>query len=228
MLQQFINEVDVEVGQPKALTLGMGLIAELVSPPALQHPPQLTYPMVVECSPALMPRRRAEPALLSAAAGERWDHLSRTLQPMRGRACFAQLLDIKWSQAATQTREVCMAFSGNMSHRHWHRPLQLHGSEPRHAPQWQHGLGLHHGLRREGRVLTTGSLSLLSQPPVPPLFEMLKLFCFSFSPSVSHILEHCSNSHDRQASGYPRLTGTSAALWHGTGRTLGVFVVSEH
>ena len=34
-----------------------------------------------------MPRRGAEPALLSAAAGKRWDHLSRTLQALRGLLC---------------------------------------------------------------------------------------------------------------------------------------------
>ena len=52
-----------------------------------------------------------------------------------------------------------MAFGGNLSHRHWCRPLLLYGHRPRHDSQWQHWQGLHHGLKWQGRLLTSDYLS---------------------------------------------------------------------
>jgi hypothetical protein len=65
----------------------------------------------------------------------------------------------KWSQAAAQTRDIRMIYSGNMLHGQWHRPLLLHGHKPRRVPQQQRGPGLHHGLRWQRRLLTSGYFS---------------------------------------------------------------------
>lgn len=59
--------------------------------------------------------------------------------------------------------------------------LMLHGREPRHGPQWQYLLGLNHGLRWLFLSAVTSE--------DPPLFIVLRPFCFSFS-SLHHILAH--------------------------------------
>ena len=117
-----------------------------------------------------------------------------------------------WTQTAPQTRDICMVFSVNMSHRHGHRLLllPLHGWPL--TQTWSsadHGLGFLHGSRWQGRLLTSGC----SSPP-PCLQLQLSSQCSNCPaslslPSVQHRLAHCCNgSCCRQAmrlvhSGYP-------------------------
>lgn len=42
-----------------------------------------------------------------------------------------------------------------MGHRHRHRPQLQQDPRPGHGPQWQHGLGYHHGLREQTRSRTS-------------------------------------------------------------------------
>ena len=65
------------------------------------------------------------------------------------------------------------------------------------SPQWQHGTGLHHGLRWQGWLLTYAS------PPSPPQFH-ISPECSNcpagFSlPSAHYTFAHCSGSHCGQA-----------------------------
>lgn len=67
------------------------------------------------------------------------------------------------SQTAGQSRDVDLVFGGNMSDGHQHRLLLLYAYGPRHDPQWQNGLRLHHGLRYHSR-LQTSSYSFIRTP----------------------------------------------------------------
>lgn len=88
----------------------------------------------------MLPRRRTEPTLLSAVAGEEgWGRLFQDVQ-VRAGASSTQTSDINIALVAAQTKEVCLAFGDN-------RPLLLQGHGPRHGPQWEQRPGPYHGLR---------------------------------------------------------------------------------
>lgn len=93
----------------------------------------------------------------------------------------AQPLDIYLVPSGCPDQGSLPGSSVDLSHRHQHQPLPLHGCEPRCGPQLKHGLGFRHGLRWWGCLLTTGySLPHLVQFS---LFIGFKLFhCFSFCP----------------------------------------------
>lgn len=99
--------------------------------------------------------------------------------------------------------------------------LLLHGHGPRHGPQQHHRLRLHHGLRRQERLLTAGYCS----PPLCLRFTSLQtalatLASFSL-PSVHCILAHHSGSRCWQAM---RLAGfwlfSTHTVCHGCGWAL--------
>jgi hypothetical protein len=85
-----------------------------------------------------------------------------------------------WPQTTAQTRDVRVA-SGNLSHRHQHRPCCCRATHP--------DMALSSSPGQDFTMASGGSagyshplfLSIL-QSPVPPLFIKLKPLCFLFSP----------------------------------------------
>lgn len=112
-----------------------------------------------------LPRSGAGPALLSA------------VYPVRGGASSAQPLDINSVPGSSPDQGHPHGLCCNTSHGQLHRPLLLHGHGPTRGPPWQHGPGL----KWQGS-LPTSSYSSQTVSPVLPLFTVLKLFLFSFSP----------------------------------------------
>ena len=103
-----------------------------------------------------------------------------------------------WLPVAILTGDITILSSGNMSHRHWHQTLPWYSHRLRHGPQWQLGLGHHHGPRWQDWPLTTGTLCTLKSP-VPSLFIMLKHLHFSSLSPDHHIFAHCHGSSCRLA-----------------------------
>lgn len=91
-----------------------------------------------------------------------------------------------------------MAFGRHISHGHGHRSVLMHGYGLRHDPQRQDWQGLHHALKWQGRLCTSGYFSSLHLPsgyfrspplasPLLLLFTVLKPFPLSLL-SLHHIL----------------------------------------
>jgi hypothetical protein len=179
MLQQFIDEVDVQVGQLKALDLGLG--STLQGQPNSSPAPMAPGPTVLH-SPAL-PWHGVGPALLLFSPWGSALPLSHSHEVQLSPSCpgegQGQLYAVHRHQHGPreqpQTRDTRMAFVGNMGHRHCHRPLLLQDLEHRHGPyRWAAALG---GIA--GPSLTSGC----SSPPCNLqfcLFFCFVLFCFVF------------------------------------------------
>lgn len=90
---------------------------------------------------------------------------------------------LTWSQSAAQTRDIHMAFGGNMSDKYQHRPLLLHSRGPRHGPHQQNV------------TIASGDLTGSSHQAVPlhthistTSLHSAQLFHYSFSPvSPTHV-----------------------------------------
>lgn len=95
-----------------------------------------------------------------------------------------------WLQASAQNRGICMAFGGNMAHRHQHRTLLLRGHRPIHDPPWQHELRYHHGLRWSLRLPPHMRLCLttLGSSFTSPHGAQTALLLFPISPQHSSSL----------------------------------------
>lgn len=128
-LQQFIVETDVEVSQLKMLHLD-----QLTSTAAASSSNAVTGRgwSQLSCSPAVGPVQSPGPAPL-CCSGEVWGCSPMCCSQQGAGPSLSRLWTSTLSQMAVRTRNVCIDFGGNMSHRH--RPLLLHGLGLRHGSQ---------------------------------------------------------------------------------------------
>lgn len=136
-LQHFLSEGQIQLTQVLKPQQGAG-----PSPPPCSHALRLAVPCPI-AHPHHWGRRASPPtamltgSVLPCCSGRRQGQLSlahalwtalASATVRSGPALHSPSIST-WSQEAAQTSEICMDLSGNMDHRHRHRPLLLQGTD---------------------------------------------------------------------------------------------------